>query len=101
MLDSGLVQLKVGDGWKGDPENGPFDAIHVGAAAETMPKALVEQLKNGGRMIIPVGSNNQNLIQVDKAADGTVKETVIAPVRYVPLVKNEAEEYAAMENYIY
>jgi len=87
LLETGKVQIKVGDGWKGDPNNGPFDAIHVGAAAESMPKALVEQLKNGGRMIIPVGKYNQNLIQVDKHADGSVTQEVITPVRYVPLVK--------------
>jgi len=88
QLDSGKVELKVGDGWKGDENNAPFDAIHVGAAAESMPKALLDQLKNGGRMIIPVGKYNQNLIQVDKHEDGSVTQEVITPVRYVPLVKN-------------
>jgi len=83
LLQSGIVTIKVGDGWKGDPSNGPFDAIHVGAAAESLPKALVDQLAPNGRMVIPVGTYDQKLIQIDKAADGTITQRDITGVRYV------------------
>lgn len=57
---------KTGDGWKGWAENGPYDAIHVGAAAASIPIDLVSQLKVGGRMVVPVGppSESQMLVQV-------------------------------------
>lgn len=56
----------------GYAEKGPYDAIHVGAAAKTIPPALVEQLATPGRMIIPVGTYSQRLVQVDKDAQGEV-----------------------------
>jgi len=89
LLTSGRIALKAGDGWKGDPENAPFDAIHVGAAAQSIPKALTDQLKEGGRMIIPVGVNEQWLMQVDKEKDGSISKKKIFEVRYVPLVKKD------------
>jgi len=88
LLSSGRVTLKVGDGWKGDPNNAPYDAIHVGAAAESLPQALLSQLKNGGRMIIPVGTYDQQLIQIDKKEDGSIEQKQLLGVRYVPLVKD-------------
>ncbi|CAB1105846.1 unnamed protein product [Ectocarpus sp. CCAP 1310/34] len=71
MLSSGRVVLKTADGWRGWPENGPYDAIHVGAAAESIPMDLVAQLKVGGRMVVPVGppSETQMLVQVDRVKD--------------------------------
>jgi len=91
LLSSGRVVLKVQDGWKGDAENAPYDAIHVGAAAASVPRALVEQLARGGRMVIPVGpeGGEQYLMQLDKDTDGKVSETVLFGVRYVPLVNRE------------
>ena len=70
------------------PEEAPFDGILVTAAAEKIPEALVDQLAPGGRMILPVGRRHdvQNLILVEKAADGAVRETRILPVAFVPLV---------------
>jgi protein-L-isoaspartate O-methyltransferase len=58
----------------GYAEKGPYDAIHVGAAARTIPPALVEQLATPGRMIIPVGTYSQKLMQVDKDAEGRITQ---------------------------
>jgi len=88
LLSSGRVVLKVGDGWKGEESDGPFDCIHVGAAAEKVPEALISQLKLGGRMIIPVGTSEQYLMQVDKLQNGKIVQQVVTGVRYVPLVKS-------------
>jgi protein-L-isoaspartate(D-aspartate) O-methyltransferase len=86
MLSNGKIQIINGDGWMGSPENGPYDAIHVGAAAATLPQNLVNQLALNGRLIIPVGTYNQQLKIVDKNSNGEVTETPYLDVRYVPLV---------------
>jgi len=87
---SSRLDFRVGDGWKGLPEEGPFDAIHVGAAAAELPAALLEQLAPGGRLVIPVGpeGGNQELIEVDKDKDGDLTQRSLLGVRYVPLVKS-------------
>jgi protein-L-isoaspartate(D-aspartate) O-methyltransferase len=97
LFDSGVLSVKVGDGWKGLPTEAPFDAIHVGAAAEDMPYDLVAQLKVGGVMIIPVGmqSEVQHLYKIERTAlndpvgfdSKDYQITSLLPVRYVPLVK--------------
>lgn len=76
-----------GDGRKGVPQYAPYDAIHVGAAAAITPNALLEQLANGGRLIVPVGpeGGEQYMTQYDKDTDGKVKETRLMGVMYVPL----------------
>lgn len=82
------VHIRLGNGADGWPEEKPFDGIIVTAAANEIPKKLVEQLKPGGRMIIPVGDSffSQDLILVEKSESGkTVYRTLIA-VRFVPLV---------------
>ncbi|CAI5965007.1 unnamed protein product [Closterium sp. NIES-64] len=79
------------DGREGYPEAGPYDAIHVGAAAAELPQALVDQLKPGGRMVIPVGRLMQDLEVIDKGADGTVTRTTAMGVRYVPLTAKEKQ----------
>jgi protein-L-isoaspartate(D-aspartate) O-methyltransferase len=76
----------VADGKLGYEKGAPYDAIHVGAAAAVLPEALVEQLKPGGRMVIPVGTMAQDLVIVDKLLDGTVRKKIEMAVRYVPLI---------------
>jgi len=79
------VKARAGDGYKGWPEAAPFDAIIVTCAPEKVPQPLVEQLKDGGRMIIPVGPAwNQELVLLRKQGDRLEKRAVL-PVRFVPM----------------
>jgi protein-L-isoaspartate(D-aspartate) O-methyltransferase len=82
------VEVRIGDGYRGWPEKAPFDGIVVTAAAPSIPAALVEQLKPGGRMAIPVGESGgvQYLLLVSKRPDGSVTQRNVLPVRFVPLV---------------
>lgn len=86
LIDSGRVVFVEGDGREGYSLDRKYNAIHVGAAAERIPGPLIEQLAEGGRMLIPVGkeSGNQVFLQVDKT-DGKVTQKVIEHVIYVPL----------------
>ncbi len=81
------IQVRIGDGYYGWPEEAPFDAIVVTAAASHVPPPLLRQLKPGGRMVIPVGSafQVQQLVLVEKAEDGSIRTTQVLPVRFVPL----------------
>ena len=89
LLDTGKAEFVLGDGRKGYPVGGPYDAIHVGAAAASMHKDLIDQLKSPGRMFIPVededGWGNQWIWVVDKDKDGKVTKKKDMGVRYVPL----------------
>jgi protein-L-isoaspartate(D-aspartate) O-methyltransferase len=87
-LGYGNIEIRIGDGYQGWPEKAPFDGIVVTAAAPNVPPALVAQLKPGGRMVIPVGSDGeiQYLKVVEKRADGGVSEKRVLRVRFVPLV---------------
>lgn len=89
LADAGYrqVRLRTADGYYGWPEAAPFDAIIVTAAASHVPPPLVQQLKPGGRMVIPVGTAflTQHLLLVQKQADGGVITRQILPVRFVPL----------------
>lgn len=78
------VQVRIGDGYKGWPEEAPFDAIILTAAPPRIPEPLVEQLALGGKMVVPVGSYLQDLQVLTKTEDGLEKRTV-APVRFVPM----------------
>jgi len=81
------IEVAIGDGYYGWNRYAPFDAIIVTAAAGHIPPPLIEQLKNNGRMIIPVGGSFlvQNLILVSKDKDGNVTTRNLIPVRFVPL----------------
>ncbi|KNC50865.1 protein-L-isoaspartate O-methyltransferase [Thecamonas trahens ATCC 50062] len=83
------IHLSVGNGWDGLPGAGPFDAIHVGAAADDVPASLFDQLAIGGRLIIPVGPDGgyQELVQVDRVDADSYSETVLMGVKYVPLTQ--------------
>ena len=78
------VHTRVGDGYQGWPEAAPFDAIIVTAAPERIPQPLIDQLKIGGKLVIPVGSFFQDLLVLTKTAKGLEKRNVI-PVRFVPM----------------
>ncbi|KAK2747904.1 hypothetical protein FQN57_001495 [Myotisia sp. PD_48] len=104
LMESGKVKFVKGDGRQGWPEGGPYDAIHVGAAAATFHPALIEQLKAPGRMFIPVESEGeggayrsfglgtaQYIWVVDKKADGSVQKEKIFGVSYVPLTDAPTE----------
>ncbi|MFQ5953961.1 MAG: protein-L-isoaspartate(D-aspartate) O-methyltransferase [Kiloniellales bacterium] len=88
-LGYGNVETRIGDGYYGWPSCGPFDGIVVTAAAGHVPPPLIEQLKPGGRMVIPVGGpfTTQQLVLVHKQADGRVTTRQLLPVRFVPLTR--------------
>ncbi|HKQ56405.1 MAG TPA: protein-L-isoaspartate(D-aspartate) O-methyltransferase [Candidatus Eisenbacteria bacterium] len=83
------VVVRHGDGYQGWPDEAPFDAIIVTAAPDSIPRALVEQLAPGGRMVVPVGPEGavQSLTLLEKDAAGKVSTRDLAPVRFVPMVK--------------
>ena len=84
------VEVRVGDGYAGWPASAPFDAIIVTAAPAAVPQPLVDQLKPGGRMVIPVGapSDVQHLLLVEKQSDGRTTTRRALPVRFVPLTRD-------------
>lgn len=84
------VYVRCGDGYQGWPEHAPFDAIIVTAAPDHVPQPLVDQLKVGGRMVIPVGQVYQELIRITKTEKEIRRENIL-PVRFVPMT-GEAQE---------
>lgn len=87
------VQARVGDGYAGWPEAAPFDAIVVTAAAAAVPQPLVDQLKPGGRMVLPIGeaADVQHLLLVERRADGSAATRRTLPVRFVPLTRGHGK----------
>jgi protein-L-isoaspartate(D-aspartate) O-methyltransferase len=83
------VTIRTGDGYLGWRENAPFDAVIVTAAPDHVPPALVEQLAVNGRMVIPVGSGEQEMRVLRKTATGIVEERTLR-VRFVPLVRPDS-----------
>lgn len=88
QLDIYNVSTKHGDGWEGWPAKGPFDAIIVTAAAESVPSALLEQLNEKGIMVIPVGTEEQQLLKITRQ-DEQFHSEIIEMVRFVPLVAGD------------
>ena len=85
------VMVKQGDGYRGWPEEAPFDRIILTAAPPEVPQALLDQLKPGGRLVAPVGGSvfGQELVMIDKGADGKIRRNPGIPVRFVPMVRGE------------
>ena len=88
-LGYGKVRVRHGDGYAGWPEEAPFDAILVTAAAESIPPALLEQLSPGGRLVMPVGEQfpYQELVLVQKDSAGRIDSRELFPVRFVPFLR--------------
>jgi protein-L-isoaspartate(D-aspartate) O-methyltransferase len=82
------VHVREGDGYAGWPEHAPFDRIMVTAAVEAIPRPLIDQLPPGGRLVVPVGSQDETqwIVIADKTERGTVERRTI-PVRFVPFVR--------------
>ncbi len=83
------ITAKIGDGYEGWAEHAPFDAIIVTCAPDNIPKPLIEQLKPGGRMVIPVGSvfSIQELVMVNKDDKGKITKRSLMAVRFVPMLR--------------
>ncbi len=91
LTDQGYdnIDFRIGDGWRGWPEHAPYDAIIVTAAARERPAALVEQLAEGGRMIVPIGPSGgtQRLTRIEKRPGGELRSSGFLPVAFVPLIE--------------
>jgi protein-L-isoaspartate(D-aspartate) O-methyltransferase len=93
-LGYGNIIVLLGDGFLGEPEQGPFDRVMVTAAAEAVPPALIEQLAPGGKMLLPLGPREgaQHLVKITKATDGGFNREELIAVRFVPLLPGQARE---------
>jgi protein-L-isoaspartate(D-aspartate) O-methyltransferase len=85
------VQVRAGDGYRGWPEAAPFDAIIVTAAPDHIPQPLVDQLREGGRLVLPLGLWDQELVRLRRSRSGILRESLL-PVRFVPMT-GEAEKH--------
>jgi len=90
-LGYGNVTVRCGDGYRGWPEKGPFDLIIVAAAPDHIPRPLIDQLRVGGRLVIPVGRYSQNLQVVEKGPGGETREWTVTAVAFVPMT-GEAQQ---------
>ena len=88
-VGAGSVELVVGDGSRGLPQRAPFDAIAVHAAAPAPPLALLEQLAEGGRLVVPIAADAADVLTVFRRDGGGLTSTDIGPCRFVPLLGEE------------
>jgi len=79
------IHVKAGDGYQGWIEEAPFDRIIITAAPPRVPQPLIDQLKPGGRMVVPEGVRDQDLVLYTKSTDGTLRRDSVLPVRFVPM----------------
>jgi protein-L-isoaspartate(D-aspartate) O-methyltransferase len=86
------VHMRVGDGYKGWPEEAPFDAIIVTCAPDKVPQPLIDQLKDGGRMVIPVGERFAQQLYLLEKKNGQLKQSATLPVRFVPMLREEKRD---------
>jgi protein-L-isoaspartate(D-aspartate) O-methyltransferase len=88
------VTTKAGDGYQGWPEHAPFDAIMVTAAPREVPQPLIDQLKPGGRLVVPVGGQlaGQTLLVIEKQPDGRITRRAVLAVRFVPLTDQSGRQ---------
>ena len=89
-LGYGRVQVRCGDGYRGWPEAAPFDAIVVTACPEHVPEPLLQQLRPGGRLVLPVGAGHQLLLRLVRTPEGFESDT-LAAVRFVPMTGEAME----------
>lgn len=85
------VHVKIGDGHEGWPEHAPYDAIIVTCAPDHVPRALAEQVKDGGRIIIPVGGAGAQELYLLEKKEGKLRQRAVLPVRFVPMTGQAAE----------
>jgi protein-L-isoaspartate(D-aspartate) O-methyltransferase len=84
-LGYGAIGVRAGDGHEGWPEHAPYDAAYLTCAASTLPDAVVEQVRPGGRVLAPVGDRRQRLVLVHRREDGTLDRERLGGVRFVPM----------------
>ncbi|MDG2221104.1 MAG: protein-L-isoaspartate(D-aspartate) O-methyltransferase [Rubripirellula sp.] len=84
-LDYQNTEVRAGDGYQGWPDRAPFDVIILAAAPNHVPPPLIEQLKPGGKLVLPVGDQRQVLMLIEKHSDGSLQEQAIIPVVFVPM----------------
>ena len=89
QLGHANIEVRIGDGYKGWPEKAPFDRIILTASPPEIPQSLIDQLKNGGRLVAPEGKAWQELVVIDKAASGKVTKRAVYGVQFVPMVKGK------------
>jgi len=87
------VHVKYGDGYQGWPEMAPFDGIIVTCSPTNIPQALIDQLAEGGRLVIPVGLKNVKKLMLLVKANGEIKKQSVIPVRFVPMVDKKGKIY--------
>jgi len=89
QLGHANIEVRIGDGYKGWPEKAPFDRIILTASPPEIPQSLIDQLRNGGRLVAPEGEAWQELIVIDKDSAGKVKKRAVYGVQFVPMVKGK------------